>query len=131
MSAGGWPELAVVAGGGALGASGRHLIGKAVQAWAAVPFPVGTLCVNVLGCLLFGAVFVLLRPESAVGVRSHLFLTTGLLGGFTTFSTFSHETVELALAGRWAPAAGYAALSLAACLAALLLGGWLASQITR
>lgn len=120
-----WPELAAVAGGGALGASGRYLIGKAVQAWAAAPFPVGTLCVNVLGCLLFGAVFALLKPESAAGARWQLFLTTGLLGGFTTFSTFSHETTELAAEGRLGAAAGYAALSLGACLVATLLGAWL------
>ena len=131
MSGTGWQELAAVAAGGAVGASGRYLVGRAVQAWAALPFPVGTLSVNVLGCLLFGAVFVLLRPESAAGVRWHLFLTTGLLGGFTTFSTFSHETTELALVGRWGPAAGYAALSLVACLAAVVVGGWLATQITR
>jgi CrcB protein len=101
-------------------------MGKAVQAWAAVPFPVGTLSVNVLGCLLFGLLFTRLQPEGAAAVRLQLFLTTGLLGGFTTFSTFSQETAELWMAGRHGPAAGYAALSLALCLAATFVGVWAA-----
>ena len=125
VSGPGWPEVLVVAVGGALGASGRYLIGKGVQAAAAVPFPVGTLVVNVAGCLAFGALFVLLRADSVAAVRWQLFLTTGLLGGFTTFSTFSQETVELVLAGRPGSAAAYAGASLAACLGATVLGGWL------
>jgi CrcB protein len=120
-----WPDVLVVAAGGAVGASGRYLLGKAVQAAASVPFPVGTLVVNVVGCLAFGALFALLRADSLAAVRWQLFLTTGLLGGFTTFSTFSQETVELALAGRPGSAAAYAGLSVAACLGATLLGGWL------
>ena len=130
MAGAGWPELLAVAGGGALGASGRYLLGRAVQAWAALPFPVGTLSVNVLGCLLFGALVVLLKPESLAAERWQLFLTTGLLGGFTTFSAFGHETSELALSGRPGAAAGYAGLSLTLCLAATLLGGWVAG-LTR
>ena len=77
MSAAGWPELLCVAGGGALGASSRYLMGKAVQAWAAVPFPVGTLSVNVFGCLLFGFLFTRLHPAGAGSVRLHLFLPAG------------------------------------------------------
>ena len=126
MSAAGVPEVLAVAGGGALGASSRYLLGKAIQAWAALPFPVGTLAVNVLGCLFFGYLFTRLQPEGVGAVRLQLFLTTGLLGGFTTFSTFSQETAELAMAGRTGSAAGYAALSLALCLAATFAGVWAA-----
>lgn len=131
MSGEGWTGLAAVAGGGAVGASARYLVGRAVQGWAGVAFPFGTLSVNVSGCLLFGALFVWLRPETAAGVRWHLFLTTGLCGGFTTFSTFSHETAELFACGRRAAAVGYAGLSLAACLGAIVAGGWLAARVLR
>ena len=120
-------DLLAVAGGGAIGACSRYLAGKAIQSWAGLAFPLGTLVVNVLGCLLLGFLFARVEPAGPGAVRTQLFLTTGLLGGFTTFSTFSQETVELMLAGRTGTAAAYAGLSLGLCLLASLAATWMAA----
>lgn len=116
-----WLDVLVVGCGGGVGACGRYWLGRLVQAAAAGTFPLGTLVVNVLGCLLFGLAFELLSGRGGA-VRLQLFLTTGLLGGFTTYSTFSQEAVELARAGERAWAAAYAGLSLTGCLVATAVG---------
>jgi len=113
------PELLSVALAGALGATCRWKLGAWAQASALGttrlgPLPVGTLLVNVLGCLALG----LLAGAASTGVpaRWRLAVGTGFLGSFTTFSTFSVETVQLAQAG----SLGLAALNLSL---QLLLGG--------
>jgi fluoride exporter len=108
--------LLLVMAGGALGAGARFLAGRAVGATA---FPYATLGVNVLGGLLMGLLAgSLLRADAPW----RLFLGTGVLGGFTTFSTFSLETVQLAQGGAVGTAAAYALLSVAGSVLALLLG---------
>ena len=104
-----WSNCLFVALGGGLGAVGRYLLSLIAAPWS---FPVMTLLTNFLGAVVIGAV-----SKSAV-----LFLKTGLCGGFTTFSTFSLETVELLEQGRWAAGGGYILASVGLCLAGVLLG---------
>ena len=109
--------LAVALGGG-LGAAGRYLLSLA-------PFPAGfplaTLLTNFLGAVAIGAIAAL-AERSALPASAVLFLKTGVCGGFTTFSTFSLEAMELLEKGRWAAGGGYVAASLALCLSGVLLG---------
>ena len=118
--------LAVMAGGG-LGAGARYLVGLAAN--AVVPaesvlagVPVGTLCANVRGCFAIGVLSCFFSSVDFGGRDTwRLFAITGVLGGFTTFSTFSLESITL-----WGenPLAGgaYAVGTLAACLVAAALG---------
>ncbi len=101
------PALAVVAVGGALGALVRYGIGIAVPHPPGA-LPVATFLINVVGCLLIGVVVVALTEwGTAEHPLARPFLTTGVLGGFTTFSTFAVEVTELLDAGRPGVAAGY------------------------
>ncbi|WP_342077144.1 fluoride efflux transporter CrcB [Yoonia sp. SS1-5] len=111
-----------VALGGALGAVGRYLVGVAVA------FPFGTLAVNVIGSFAIGLLWVLL---AARGLQHWVpFLMTGLLGGFTTFSAFSLDTLRLVEAGRVTAAGGYVLASVMLSLLACALGLWLAKGMT-
>ncbi len=111
-----------VAAGGAIGSLARWLLAGAVQAkaaaWAApgTPLPLGTLAVNVIGSAFVAALVAGgIAAERFAGWR--LFLVTGVAGGFTTWSAFNQETVELLRAGMAPRAALYVALSLAGGLA--------------
>jgi CrcB protein len=81
--------------GSAIGGGARYLLGPWVQQRAGAVFPVGTLVINVLGSLLVTFIFRYAMESAAVRPEVRIMLTTGLLGGFTTFSTFSYETVKL------------------------------------
>jgi CrcB protein len=91
----------LVAVGGGLGSVARYLLDGAVYRFAPVTFPYGTFVVNVLGCLIFGVLVGLAEDRLAVGTVSRVFVLTGILGGFTTFSTFSFETIQLLRDGEW------------------------------
>jgi CrcB protein len=114
-------QLLLVFVGGGLGAAARWGFGLAVARLAGSGWPWGTLGVNVLGGLAMGLVIGLAArlgwPEGA-----RLFLATGVLGGFTTFSAFSLETMAMIEAGRWSEAALYAGVSVVVSVAALGLG---------
>lgn len=118
-------HVLIIAAGGALGAAGRHLVGLAAFRLLGTGFPWGTLTVNVLGSLLMGVLIetLALKFSAPAGVR--LFLATGILGGFTTFSTFSLDVVILAERGQGALAAAYVMASLALSVGALFAGMWL------
>lgn len=107
--------------GGAVGAPSRYLLDRLIQARHGLRFPIGTLAVNTLGCLLLGAIAgVAGAPTWAVAL-----LGTGFCGGFTTFSTFAVESVELATQGHLRGSlkvGAYVGLSLALGLAAASLG---------
>ena len=120
--------MAYVALGGALGALARYGISGWVYDRMGENFPWGTLVVNLVGCLALGLVIRWLQV-SAVAPELRPFLTIGVLGAFTTFSTFSFETVELARAGELWRAGGYAAGSLVAGVIAVLLGAALATAL--
>ncbi len=108
--------LILVALGGALGASLRYAVGTAL----AVPF--GTLFVNVAGSFAMGLAFVWLSAGEGGTMRWHVFIMTGLLGGFTTFSAFSLDAMRLLQSGHMTQALLYIAGSVGLSLAALMLG---------
>jgi len=114
------PTLAQVALGGAIGASGRYLAGVALTHLLGRGFPWGTLAVNALGSFLMGVLVVALAHLG--GTRYAPFLTVGVLGGFTTFSTFSLDTVALYERGETGLAAAYVAASLVLSVGGLLAG---------
>jgi CrcB protein len=91
-------NVLLVAAGGALGAAARYLLGGFVQARLGPGFPWGTFFVNVTGSFLIGVVLVLVE-RNALPSEARLFLAVGILGGYTTFSTFSYETLQLLVAG--------------------------------
>jgi len=91
-------EIAIVAAGGAIGAVARYgLSGWLVR--HAAHFPLGTLVVNVLGCLAIGVLMTLSEGRGGVSANAKLFIAVGLLGAFTTFSTFGYETFALVRRG--------------------------------
>ncbi|WP_192821625.1 fluoride efflux transporter CrcB [Rufibacter sp. LB8] len=92
--------------GSFLGGIARYLLSLAIQTKVGVAFPFGTLAVNVVGCLLIGAVFGL-AEKGNLSPEGRLFLATGVLGGFTTFSAFSYETVAMLRDGQVGYAAAY------------------------
>lgn len=97
-------EFVVVFLGGGLGAVCRFWLGAAIQRLPGPDFPRGTFVVNIIGCLLAGVVAELVRVQPACQGNVRLFLMVGILGGFTTFSTFGYETLALFQAGKVAAA---------------------------
>lgn len=93
-------EYLVVFVGGGLGAVARFVLGTAVQKASAAGFPWGTFVVNMLGCLLVGVIAELIRVRVDWQGHVRLFLVVGILGGFTTFSSFGYETVALIQSGK-------------------------------
>ena len=113
--------LAVIAGGG-VGAAMRYVVAGAVQQSTGDAFPFGTLAVNLLGSLLLGLIVQVAETKTGPGPWMRVFLTVGLCGGFTTFSTFSLETFRLLQDGSYLFAAGNIVGSLVLCLAGIWAG---------
>ena len=120
--------LAAVALGGAIGSVCRYALGIAVHERfaAAQHLPLATLAINASGSLLLGFLLHAMLESGGVAPAMRLLLTTGFCGGFTTFSTFSVETVRLVEAGEGKLAASYVGASLLLSIAGALLGIWLA-----
>ena len=116
-------EALAVAGGAALGALARWQLGVWLNArWPG--FPLGTLLANAVGGLLIGASLALLaRPDQALW---RLLLVTGFLGGLTTFSAFSAESLQLLQRGAWGWAVAHTLAHVGGALGAAALGWWLA-----
>jgi CrcB protein len=110
-----------IALGGAAGSVLRYLAGGTVQRMGGLGFPVGTLVVNVTGCLLIGAL-----SQHFMNTQTHPYmraaLITGFCGGYTTFSAFSLETVGLVEGGAYGKAAAYIVLSVALSILATFAG---------
>jgi CrcB protein len=113
--------LLLIALGGAAGSVLRYLVGGRAQHFAPHGFPLGTLFVNVVGCFLIG---VFIRQFMNIQTHNYLraLLVVGFCGGFTTFSTFSLETVGLIEGGEYSRAIAYIMLSVTLCLTATLAG---------
>ncbi len=122
--------LLVVAAGGALGAVSRYITTGWVQSLSGDFFPWGTLVVNVLGSLALGFGLVWLQA-SVASAEARQFVAIGFLGSFTTFSTFSFETVAMLRDGEWWRAGGYVAGSVVVGLAAVIFGMGAANALLR
>lgn len=118
--------LLAIGAGSFIGGVCRFLLSQFIQTKFPSSFPIGTFAVNVIGCLLIGAVYGLFLKNS-LSNEWRLFLATGILGGFTTFSAFSYETFELVKTGRMSFALLYVCASILVGLAATLIG-W---QLTK
>ncbi len=118
--------LASIAVGGALGSVLRYLIQVQCTHWWGCKFPFGTLLVNVTGSLLIGVLSIVLLERWVVVDEIRLALLVGLLGGFTTFSAFSIETLHLLQQGSVLGAAVNVTASIVLCLGACYLGMTLA-----
>ncbi|RMG17279.1 MAG: fluoride efflux transporter CrcB [Deltaproteobacteria bacterium] len=123
--------LLLVALGGAIGASGRWATGLAVTRLAGTRYPFATFAVNVIGSLLIGLVLEATERPGLFAAEIRLAVATGLLGAFTTFSTFSFETLRLIRGGEYGPALLNAVGSVVVCLGACALGVGLARLVTR
>jgi CrcB protein len=115
-------QILVIALGGAVGAVMRYLASTGVYAVLGRGFPYGTLVVNVVGSLLMGVLTVLLLERLSVGPEWRAGILIGVLGAFTTFSTFSMETLILIEQGDWFKALLNVFLSVALCLLAAWFG---------
>jgi CrcB protein len=120
-----------VALGGALGSVARYACSGVAVRWLGAGFPYGTLFVNVTGSFTIGLLAALVATDvrPTLGADARAFLLVGVLGGFTTFSSFSLETLNLARSGALGPAILNVAGSVVLCLVAVSLGfataGWL------
>jgi fluoride exporter len=114
--------LVYVALGSALGGASRYLLGGLIQRLLDTTFPAGTLVINVSGSLLLGAILRYAVDTPTLSPEIRALLTVGFCGGYTTFSTFSYETVALFEDGEWAKAVAYVAASVLLSLIATFLG---------
>jgi CrcB protein len=120
-----YPVIAAVAVGGAIGSAARYLIAGWVQSAAWAGFPYGIFTVNISGGLIMGILTELMALKWNVSLEMRAFLTTGILGGYTTFSTFSLDSALLIERGAYASAAIYIAGSAIVSIVALFAGLWL------
>ncbi|MES2055892.1 MAG: fluoride efflux transporter CrcB [Pseudomonadota bacterium] len=115
-------SLLLVMAGGAVGSGARFLTGRATLAWFGPSYPWGTLAVNLIGGFLMGALVGTLARVSVPGENWRLLLAVGVLGGFTTFSAFSLDTVVMLQRGDLSMAALYVLASVIGSIAALFAG---------
>ncbi len=123
----------LIAIGGALGSVARYYASRFLMELSGGTFPVGTMFVNITGAIVIGFIAALAAPESPffISPQARLFLMTGICGGYTTFSTFSLETVALLNDGQWLSASVNAVGSVILCLVAVWLGSVAAQVLSR
>ncbi len=114
-------QILLVAAGGAIGSVGRYVVAGAVERWLGIAFPYGTLAVNVVGSAVLGLLVGLFTSLFETTPDLRLFLVVGILGGFTTFSAFSLDTIALFERGEAGRAILYIALSVVLSAGALYL----------
>jgi CrcB protein len=115
-------RLLLICLGGAVGTGARYLIGGLAARWLGSEFPYGTLFINVLGSFLIGFVQQVGLTTLAIPETTRLVLTIGVMGGFTTYSSFSYETISLIENGSWLGAAANVVLTTGLCLVVCVLG---------
>lgn len=122
-----------VAIGGALGSIARYWCSGVVANWFGESFPWGTIIVNVLGSFIIGLFATLTAPDGRLFVASEarVFVMVGLCGGYTTFSSFSLQTLNLARDGEWLGAGANVVLSVVLCLLAVWIGHAAAVAINK
>lgn len=115
-------RLALIALGGAIGSVLRYVVSVAAARWVGPEFPYGTLIVNLTGAFLIGLVQQIATDAAALPENARLFLATGILGGLTTYSAFSYETVRLVEANAWPQAGVNVIVTTSLCLLLCFLG---------
>ncbi|MDP4278606.1 MAG: fluoride efflux transporter CrcB [Bacteroidota bacterium] len=120
-----YKTLALVFVGGGLGSVFRTLVGKL---FSFAGFPLGTFIVNIVGSLLIGFIYALFSRQ-VIGSDYRLFFAVGFCGGFTTFSTFSNESLHYLRSGQSGLFFGYALASVTICLLAVWLGDWIGQKV--
>tara|TARA_R110002074_G_scaffold170006_2_gene332269 strand:+ start:51907 stop:52281 length:375 start_codon:yes stop_codon:yes gene_type:complete len=120
-------QLFAIAAGGSIGAVMRYLVSTGVHGWFGKGFPYGTLVVNVLGSLAMGLLYELFLQRMSVSPEIKAVLLVGFLGAFTTFSTFSIETINLIEQGDLLKAM----LNILASVVLCILAAWCGLQIVR
>lgn len=116
-------------GGGAIGAGARYLIGRAFMHAGFIEFPWATLTINVTGSFLMGVLIEVLALRFNASNDLRTFLATGVLGGYTTFSSFSLEFATLYQRGDLTAAFGYVAASVVLSLLAIFAGLWISRWV--
>jgi CrcB protein len=124
-------RLLLVSLGGAIGSGARYLLGTWALAAFGAAFPYGTLAVNAIGSFLICAIMHLGVSANVIPQTLRLFLTTGIMGGFTTYSTFDYETYRYTQQGAYAMAALNVGLTLVVCFAAGAAGDTAARLLVR
>lgn len=112
----------LVMAGGAIGAAGRYHLGRLVFHLGPMGYPLGTLVANLMGGFLMGVLAGVLARSNFIDEPWRLLLGVGLLGGFTTFSAFSLEVINMIERNEWSMAIGYALLSVVGSVLALFAG---------
>ena len=108
--------------GGAIGTGLRYLTSSLAVRWLGVDFPYGTLIVNVVGSFLIGLIQQVGTTSLLIPETTRLFLTVGIMGGLTTYSSFSYETLRLAQVGAWGQAWINVLVTTTVCLGVCVLG---------
>lgn len=111
-----------IAAGSAVGGVSRYLLGGVIQRLLDTTFPAGTLIINVTGSFLLGVIIRIAMDTPWISPEVRAFLTIGVCGGYTTFSTFSYESVAMLADGEWTRAALYVVASVGLSLLAAFLG---------
>ena len=122
-------QLLAIAAGGSIGAVLRYLASSGVHIWLGRGFPYGTLLVNVLGSFIMGLLYELFLQRISVSDEIRALLLVGVLGAFTTFSTFSMETISLIEQGDLSKAVLNVLLSVILCLSAAWFGLFVVRQL--
>lgn len=124
------PNILLVMLGGAFGSAARYLVGRATMAMGGFNYPWGTLTVNLAGGFLMGLLGALLARSSEGGEQWRLLLGVGVMGGFTTFSSFSLDTFNMIERGDWLMALGYVLVSVIGSIGALVAAVQLVRTVT-
>jgi|TARA_R110002096_G_scaffold61468_3_gene152741 CrcB protein len=122
-------QLLAIAAGGSIGAVLRYVASSGVHLWLGRGFPYGTLLVNVLGSFIMGLLYELFLQRISVSDEVRALLLVGILGAFTTFSTFSMETISLIEQGDLSKAVLNVLLSVILCLSAAWFGLFVVRQL--
>ena len=122
-----WKHILLVGLGGGAGSMARFLCHKYVSEWHGHAFPLGTFLVNIIGCFLIGLLFGLIERGNLLNTEFRMLLVTGFCGGFTTFSSFAAENVQLLKDGE----TFYFFLYIAASVVLGILATWLGIALFR
>ena len=118
-------NILLVLAGSAAGGSVRYITSLMIQSKSTTQFPLGTFLINLIGCFIIGMIYAIASRNASTGSDIKLLLATGFCGGFTTFSAFAFENLELFKSGLHLTALLYIILSVVLGILAVILGAYL------